>query len=179
MTSVFPLLSWKFPSTMLAALSLAMCSTKVMRGRRRTAGVVWSGFSVTGVALVFWSYSWTWSRHTESGEVALVIKSNRRHTLRTERRHHSAVQLSDWKSSSLGVDQSAWRIRRATLACILSSVRESSLLMLACHTGQAYSIVGLTQVKYNLLETEADMFGIMSRRRPAFRRDEMMSLSRW
>ena len=63
-TSVFPLLSWKLPSTMLAALSLAMCSTKVMRGRRRTAGVVLSGFSVTAVALVFWSCSWTWSRHT-------------------------------------------------------------------------------------------------------------------
>ena len=70
-TSVFPLLSWKFPSTMLAALSLAMCSTKVMRGRRRTAGVVWSGFSVIGVALVFWSCSWTWLRHTERDSLSV------------------------------------------------------------------------------------------------------------
>ena len=70
-TSVFPLLSWTFPSTMLAALSLAMCSTKAMRGRRRTAGVVLSGFSVTGVALVFWSCSWTWSRHTERDSLSV------------------------------------------------------------------------------------------------------------
>ena len=56
---------------MLAALSLAMCSTKAMRGRRRTAGDVLSGFSVTGVALVFWSCSWTWSRHTERDSLSV------------------------------------------------------------------------------------------------------------
>ena len=68
--------------------------------------------------------------------------------VRIVRRHRSDGQSSWRKRMSLGVSQSAAKIVRATLAWTRSRARASTALALLCHTGQAYSIIGLTYVMY-------------------------------
>ena len=68
--------------------------------------------------------------------------------LRIVRGHQSDGQSSWRRRMSLGMSQSVAKIVRTTLAWTLSRARASAALALLCHTGQAYSIIGLTYVTY-------------------------------
>ena len=85
-----------------------------------------------------------WNRHSLSGSGRLCRSLWNIVRLVISRRHLSAGQPSCRKSSSFGVNQSAWRRLRATLACIRSNEIASSSQREPCHTGLAYSSTGRT-----------------------------------
>ena len=100
----------------------------------------WSGLRQlrAEVALAYWN------RHSLSGSGRLHRSSWNIVRLVISRRHLSDGQPSCRKSSSFGVNQSAWRRLRATLAYIHSKDIKFSSGREPCHTGLAYSSTGRT-----------------------------------